>query len=169
MVRRPTDSLGDSVGRPGTRAPRSVGGRLSQGVETLVDMEATSLRFAAAARTLGLVARREGLDVPGFRSPPRLVDVDRTLRRRADGAAVVSIRLKGRPWVAVLADMIDGVVAANRLVGSDAARVRTRLWSAVEGDAGRAEPTRPPRAAASGRSGAGRAPLRAVPDPARVA
>lgn len=132
-------------------------------------MEATSLRFAAAARTLGIVARREGLDVPGFRSPPRLDDVDRTLRRRGDGAVVVSIRLKGRPWVAVLADMIDGVIAANQLSGASAARVRTGLWSAVEGDSGRAEPTRPPRAAASARPSSARPPLRAVPDPARVA
>ena len=132
-------------------------------------MEATSLRFAAAARTLGLVARREGLDVPGFSSPPRLTDVDRTLRRRGDGAAVVSIRLKGRPWVAVLADMIDGVVASNRLQGADAARVRTRLWSAVEADTGRAEPSRSKRATPSARPATGRPPLRAVPDPAQVA
>lgn len=129
----------------------------------MVDMEATSLRFSAAARTLGLVARRQGLAVPGFRSPPRLAEVDRTLRRRADGGATVAVRLKGRPWVAVLADMIDGVIAANSLQGAAAAAVRTRLWAAVEGDAGRVEPTRPPRAAAAARPRDGRLPLRAVP------
>ena len=101
----------------------------------LVDMEATSLRFAAAARTLGLVARRQGLVAPGFRSPPRLDGVERTLRRRRDGNATVSVRLKGRPWVAVLADMIDGVLAANRLEGAEATRLRTTLWTAVEGEA----------------------------------
>ena len=37
----------------------------------------------------------------------RLVGVDRTLRRRG-GGAVVSVRLRGRPWPAVLADMIEG-------------------------------------------------------------
>jgi hypothetical protein len=135
-------------------------------------MEATSLRFAAAARTLGLVARRQGLEVPGFRSPPRLTQVDRSLRRRADGAVMVSVRLKGRPWVAVLADMIDGVLAANRLAGAAAAQARTRLWAAVEGDTGRSEPTRaspPARPVSAERTRAGRAPLRAVPDPARVA
>jgi hypothetical protein len=133
-------------------------------------MEATSLRFAAAARTLGLVARRQGLEVPGFRSPPRLAEVDRSLRRRADGAVMVSVRLRGRPWVAVLADMIDGVVAANRLHGAAAARARTRLWAAVENDTGRAEPSRPPLASGSAsRDRPGRPPLRAVPDPARVA
>ncbi len=136
---------------------------MSQGLSTLVDMEATSLRFAAAARTLGLVARRQGLTVPGFRSPPRLAEVDRSLRRRADGGATVSVRLKGRPWVAVLADMIDGVIAANGLEGAEAARTRTRLWAAVEGDTGRPEPERPPRAAASAGARRGRPPLRAVP------
>jgi len=131
----------------------------------MVDMEATSLRFSAAARTLGLVARRHGLTVPGFRSPPRLTEVDRTLRRRGDGGAVVAVRLKGRPWVAVLADMIDGVIAANALEGADAARVRTGLWAAVEGDTGRSEPVRPPRAAAAARSRDGRSSLRVVPPP----
>ena len=126
-------------------------------------MEATSLRFSAAARTLGLVARRQGLAVPGFRSPPRLSEVDRTLRRRPDGGATIAVRLKGRPWVAVLADMIDGVIAANGLQGAEAARTRTGLWAAVEGDTGRSEPARPPRAAASARGRDGRPPLRAVP------
>lgn len=115
-------------------------------------MEATSLRFAAAARTLGLVARRQGLTVPGFRSPPRLEGVERTLRRRTDGNATVAVRLKGRPWVAVLADMIDGVLAANQLTGAEATRVRTVLWAAVEGDAAPAVPAESPgRSARPGR------------------
>ena len=114
----------------------------------LLDMEATSLRFAAAARTLGQVARRHDLQVPGFRSPPRLAEVDRTLRRRPDGSALVAVRLKGRPWVAVLADMIDGMIVTNRLEGADAARIRTRLWTAVETDSARvAPPTRAQRLA----------------------
>jgi len=103
-------------------------------------MEATSLRFATAARTLGDVARAAGLMVPSFRSPPRLVGVDRTLKRspRADGVVdvVVSVRLKGRPWVSVLADMIDGVLVANDLTGPTAGAARTALWAAVEHDAG---------------------------------
>ena len=96
-------------------------------------MEATSLRFAAAARSLGFAARQRGLAVPGFRSPPRLVGVDRSLRRRTDGYVTISVRLRDRPWVAVLADMVEGVVAANRLVGADADQCRTAMWCAVEG------------------------------------
>ena len=102
-------------------------------------MEASSLRFAAAARTLGEVARAAGLVVPGFRSPPRLAGVDRTMRRQVDSSGVesvmVSVRIKGRPWVSVLADMIDGVIVANALEGPTAGAARTVMWGAVEADA----------------------------------
>ncbi len=69
-----------------------------------------------------------GLVGPSFRCPPRLVGVDRSLRRRGEGV-IVSVRLRGRPWVAVLADMIEGVVAANRLQAPQADRVRAEMWS----------------------------------------
>jgi hypothetical protein len=94
--------------------------------------EASSLRFASAARTLGQVARARGLAVPGFRSPPRLDGVERSVRRRPDGGATIAVRLRGRPWVAVLGDMIEGVVVANRLTGSAAHQARNALWSGVE-------------------------------------
>ena len=92
---------------------------------------ATTVDFASAARSLTREARRRGLVAPSFRCPPRLVGVDRSIRRRADGS-VVSIRLKGRPRPAVLADMIEGVVVANRLGPPDADRVRSDLWSAMD-------------------------------------
>ena len=95
-------------------------------------MEATSLRFAAAARALGQAARRAELQVPGYRSPPRLADVDRSLRRRADGFAMVAVRLRGRPWVAVVSDMVEGVVVANSLQGAEADRARSAMWLALE-------------------------------------
>lgn len=97
-------------------------------------MDATSIRFATAARTLGAVARARGLLVPAFRSPPRLEGVERSIRRRADGGVVVAVRLRGRPWAAVLADMIDGVVAANGLRAVEADRLRSVLWRAVDPD-----------------------------------
>jgi hypothetical protein len=95
-------------------------------------MEATSLRFASAARTLGDAARRRALVVPGYRSPPRIDGADRTVRHRGDGGATIAIRLRGRPWVAVLGDMIEGVIVANRLAGHEATRARTALWAALE-------------------------------------
>ena len=95
-------------------------------------MEATSIRFASAARTLADAARRRGLRGPSYRSPPRLAGAERTLRRRLDGSATVAVRVRGRPWAAVLADMIEGVVVVNDLSGADATRARTALWSALE-------------------------------------
>lgn len=90
---------------------------------------ATSADFAAAARTLALESRRRGLVGPSFRCPPRLVGVDRTIRRRGEGA-IVSVRMRGRPWLAVLADMIEGVVVANQLAPPKSDRLRTELWRA---------------------------------------
>ena len=92
-----------------------------------------TLDFAAAARQLGREARRRGLVAPSFRCPPRIVGVDRSLRRHASGA-VVAVQLKGRPWLAVLGDMIEGVVVANRLQPPHADRLRTELWKVVAGE-----------------------------------
>lgn len=88
------------------------------------------LEFALVAKVLVVETRRRGLVVPGFRCPPRIVGVDRSLRR-VDGHVTVAVRVKGRPLVAVVADMIEGVVVANRLVPPAADRLRRELWSAV--------------------------------------
>jgi len=101
-------------------------------------MESPSLRFAAAVRALTIEARRAGLVVPSFRSPPRLAGVDRSLRRRSGGGATVAVVVRARPWAAVLADMVDGVIATNRLSGPAADRARASLWAAVGGEAGAA-------------------------------
>ena len=93
-------------------------------------MQATSLRFATAARALGQAARLRDLVVPSFRSPPGL-DVQRTIRRRA-GVPTVAVRLRDRPWGAVLADMIEGIVVANSLSDARADRARAALWLAVD-------------------------------------
>ena len=87
--------------------------------------------FAVAARVLASQAHRHGLKPPGFRSPPRVIGVDRSLRR-INGGVVVSVLLRGRPFVAVLSDMVEGVVVANRLTGREAEIARTVLWASVE-------------------------------------
>ncbi len=94
-------------------------------------VESTSIRFAGAARDLARAARLRGLDVPTFTSPPRLTGVSRTIRRRR-GSAVVAIAIRDRPWSAVLADMIEGIVVANGLDGVRADQIRSVLWLAVE-------------------------------------
>ena len=88
-------------------------------------------QFAGAARILASQAHRHGLCPPGFRSPPRIVGVDRSLRR-FNNRVVVSVLLRERPFVAVLSDMIEGVVVANELTGRNAENARTLLWSSVE-------------------------------------
>jgi hypothetical protein len=101
----------------------------------MVAMEpATTFRFATAARALTCEARARSLVAPGFRSPPRLVGANRSIRRRA-GSPVVAVRVHGRPWPAVLADLVEGVVVANRLVGPRADELRAALWTAAGGDA----------------------------------
>jgi hypothetical protein len=94
-------------------------------------MESPSLHFASTVRTLAAAARARGLAVPGFRSPPKLAGADRTIRRYADGAVTVAVVVRGRPFQAVIADLIEGVVIANDLGGADATRTRTHLWEAV--------------------------------------
>lgn len=95
--------------------------------------EATTARFVHAARILGVQARERRLIAPGFRSPPRILGVSRTLRRWQAGGAQVAVLVRGRPWVAVLGDMVEGVVAVNSLKGAQADQLRTDLWRATEG------------------------------------
>ncbi len=79
--------------------------------------------------------------MPGFRSPPRVVGAQRTLRRHSDGAGVVvAVQVRGRPWFAVVADMIEGVVVANGLQAPTGDRLRTELWEALGYDLPRMQP-----------------------------
>ena len=92
----------------------------------------TTVRFAQAVQTIATAARAHGLVVPSFRSPPRLVGVLRSIKRW-DGGATIAVVVRGRPWPAVQADLIEGVVAANALAPPDSDRARAELWLALEG------------------------------------
>lgn len=91
-----------------------------------------ALRFATAARRLGAAARASGMLVPAFRSPPRVSEAPRTLRRYP-GGAVVSVRLRGRTYAEVVDDMIDGVLVANRVGAESVPRLR-RAFQLALGD-----------------------------------
>jgi hypothetical protein len=80
--------------------------------------------MAAAARAAGLVA-------PAFRTPPRRREVERTIRRMP-GGVIIAVRLRGRPFAEVVADMVEGVIVANELRGGAATRVRSMLLAALE-------------------------------------
>ena len=130
-------------GRASWSRARSTRGRaarsptLTHPVAMIGAMEpATTTRFALAARVLAQAARGLGLRAPSFRSPPRLVGADRTLLTRA-GRPTVAVRVRGRAWVPVLSDMVEGVVAANGLVGPPADRAAGRAVAGRRARAGR--------------------------------
>jgi hypothetical protein len=128
-VRRGCDRNRDPAADLGLRI-LVTGGRHAGGV----DVQPITPWFQAASRSLTLAATRLGLVAPSFRSPPAVPGVDRTVRWQLDGGgAVVAVRLWGRPFAAIRADMVDGVLAANRVVrGSvDAARLRGLLEEVV--------------------------------------
>ncbi len=86
-------------------------------------------KFTAAARVLARRAGELDLVVPGFRTPPRIVGVNRSLRRSRDGGGgVVAVRIADRPFTATIGDMIEGVIVINNLTTAEADRVRTLLW-----------------------------------------
>ena len=92
----------------------------------------STLRFAQTVQTLAAAGRALGLVVPSFRSPPRLVGVQRSIKRWPQGA-VVAVVVRDRPWPAVQADLIEGVIATNRLTPPASDRARAELWRAIEG------------------------------------
>jgi hypothetical protein len=97
-----------------------------------------SIQFAETARLLAAVAREYGLQVPGFRSPPRLPGADRTIRWSPGGTCMVSVRVRGRPADAVVTDLIDGVIVANGLTGTAARGWREALRRMLGDDEARA-------------------------------
>ena len=92
-----------------------------------------ALRFASVARSLGTAARASGLEVPAFRSPPRIPNVNRSIRRYP-GGSVVSVKIKGRPLGRVVEDMVDGVLISNRVRGEASPRLRLALLRAALGE-----------------------------------
>ena len=90
----------------------------------------SALVFGEMSRVVSSAARRHGLAVPSFRSPPRLPGATRTVRRYSNGQWLVSVRCRGRPVAEVAADMVDGVVMANGLTGTAAEGWRIALRAA---------------------------------------
>jgi hypothetical protein len=84
-------------------------------------------RFAEFARVLAQAAAAHQLIVPGFRCPPRVPGAVRTMRRRPDGSAVVSVAIRGRTNQAVIDDLIEGVLVVNQLRGRAADGWRVAL------------------------------------------
>jgi hypothetical protein len=83
--------------------------------------------FADVVRQLMVATAATGMRMPSFRSPPRHAGVERTIRWLRDDKAIVAVRRGDRKADAVVADMIQGVVAANRLSGSEAKDAARKL------------------------------------------
>ena len=101
---------------------------------------APSVRFAIVAKSIAQVVARCGLDVPGFKSPPRSGNLDRTVRRQRSGS-IVAVRIKDRPFEAVIADMIEGVVLCNDMSTEKAGKLRSLLWDAATQTGQQRKPT----------------------------
>ena len=89
-------------------------------------------RFVLTVRALAAAARDLGLSVPSFQSPPRSDQLDRSIQRRPPDDCVVAVRVRGRPFGAVVADAIEGIVVCNELGAQTAGAARDELWRAVE-------------------------------------
>ena len=101
-------------------------------------------KFTGAARVLAQRVAELNLVAPGFRSPPRIVGVNRTIRRSRDGeGGVVAVRIADRPFTATIGDMIEGVIVINNLVPTEADRVRTLLWRTMLQFTVETSPSRP--------------------------
>jgi hypothetical protein len=96
--------------------------------------QASSVRFAVAARVVSEHARMAGLRVPAFKCPPRIAGAHRTVKR-VGRDVVVAVQVKGRPFGAVIADLIEGVVVTNELSGVDAGRARALMWEGLDQEA----------------------------------
>ena len=101
-------------------------------------------RFVLTARALAIAARELGLNVPSFQSPPRSDGLDRSIKRQPDGDCVVAVRVRGRPFAAVVADAVEGIVVCNNLDAAAAATARDELWREIEGGHDAAAPVTGP-------------------------
>ena len=88
--------------------------------------------FAAIGRILTAAAAHRNVDGPAFRSPPRIAGVQRSVTRNRDGSVTVAVAVRRRPMLAVLADMIDGVVLASGLRGADAGTFYNELRATAQ-------------------------------------
>ena len=89
------------------------------------------MMFSALVRAVGEEARKLGLVVPGYRSPPRIAGAMRTIRS-GNGGPMIAVRLRGRPFADVAADVVEGVLVANAIPPGRDLRLRRRLLRAIE-------------------------------------
>ena len=77
-----------------------------------------------------------GLTAPYFKTPPGISGHTRTLKRTDDEQWIVSVEIKERLTSVVIADMIEGVCAANSLDEKLAGEIRSHLWKSATTETG---------------------------------
>ena len=96
--------------------------------------ESISIQFSIAVRTLGRIADQLGYRIPQFRCPPPSAKYQRSVRKTGEENLSISIVIRGRPWLAILADIVEGVVIANTQSGQDS-ELRNILWDCISTNA----------------------------------
>ena len=86
--------------------------------------------FASVSRILVDTTAQFGGTSPGFRSPPRIPGVKRSVTRNRDGSVTVAVAVRDRPVMAVIADMIDGVILTSG--GAGDGELYDALWTAAQ-------------------------------------
>ena len=97
---------------------------------TTINTTTTATDFATVSRILVHTAAQFGGTAPGFRSPPRIPGVKRSVTRNRDGSVTVAVAVRDRPVMAVIADMIDGVLLTSG--GSGDGELYDALWAAAQ-------------------------------------
>ena len=96
--------------------------------------ESISIQFSIAVRTLGRIADQLGYRIPKFRCPNPSAKYQRSGRKTGDENLSISIVIRGRPWLAILADIVEGFVIANTQSGQDS-EIRNILWDCISTNA----------------------------------
>ncbi len=100
------------------------------GTDTERTTTTTATDFALVSRILADTAASVGGSAPSFRSPPRIPGVKRSVTRNRDGSVTVAVAVRDRPLMAVIADMIDGIILTSAASGND--ELYDALWAAAQ-------------------------------------
>jgi len=92
--------------------------------------ESYSLKFVKVVRTLERIADQRGFTAPAFRCPPPSAKFQRSIKKLDDNKVTISIVIRERPWLAVLADIVEGFVIVNKLSGREP-ELRNLLWDSI--------------------------------------
>jgi hypothetical protein len=88
-------------------------GSMSQPIAILELMSTTSIEFSNFALEISQACRGLGIKVPMYRTAPPGTSTRRRIRRFEDGSSLITIATHGRHNAEVLADMVEGAIAAN--------------------------------------------------------